>query len=345
MVAETVLRTTFACMATCRNQDEAIVRAINMLMYNALHISLLPVLQERFIKRVLQFEPLLGMAVLGITMKVPVVSMQSIMQLMNGVQVTNQTDLMAMRRFLQDSIAGNNMVQYMGMDGYASSGTDDDCLPGYVTCRCVDLCQSYILLVGFLVLLHLIPQNNSFFDGDDCFCACRVLRKAGAILQQSQGHQQHGQPFSSAGGASSRGSFSDRTGQGAATSPHGVPMEPIYQIIKVLYKNNEKTLKSCAFISDFFGFQRCVLALMKPFDLREFFGGMEAYHDGQRMASVLGVDAPFRFASNFVDGVNDQVMRVHMNIQTRICMNGKLHFSAPCTIPDQTMHARTCTYA
>lgn len=43
------------------------------------------------------------------------------------------------------------------------------------------------------------------------------------------------------------------------------------------------------------------------YDLREFFGGMEAYHDGQRMAQVLGVETQFVFASNFVDGGKGQV--------------------------------------
>jgi hypothetical protein len=80
MVAETVLRGTFMSMAVCNKLDTAIVHAINSLTYNAVHLSLLPVLQERLIQRLIQYEPLLGMATLGICMDVPVVSMQSIMQ-------------------------------------------------------------------------------------------------------------------------------------------------------------------------------------------------------------------------------------------------------------------------
>jgi hypothetical protein len=80
MVAETVLRGTFMSMAVCEKLDTAIVHAINSLTYNALHLSLVPVLQERVIQRLIQYEPLLGMATLGICMDAPVVSMQSIMQ-------------------------------------------------------------------------------------------------------------------------------------------------------------------------------------------------------------------------------------------------------------------------
>lgn len=133
MVAETVLRTTFMSMAVCKNQDAAVVHAINTLAYNALHLSLVPVLQERVIQRFLSYEPLLGIATLGISLKVPVVSMRSIMQLMNGCAVTCEKDLVAMRTFVQRALDDNNMVQYLGMDGY--NMPSDSPLPGYVTCR------------------------------------------------------------------------------------------------------------------------------------------------------------------------------------------------------------------
>lgn len=80
MVAETVLRTSFMCISESEDLDDAINSAINCLTYNAMHLSLVPVLQERFIQRILDYEPLLAMATLGITMNVPVVSMRSIMQ-------------------------------------------------------------------------------------------------------------------------------------------------------------------------------------------------------------------------------------------------------------------------
>jgi hypothetical protein len=88
---------------------------------------------------------------------------------------------------------------------------------------------------------------------------------------------------------------------------HGVPMEPINILIRRLYKNNEKALVNCAFVVDLFGFQRCVLALMKKYDLRSFFGGMTAYHDSQRMANVLGVRTEFQFMKDFSDGRSGQV--------------------------------------
>ena len=80
MVAETVLRTTFMSMAVCENLDTAMVHAINSLTYNAMHPTLMPVLAERVIQRLVQYEALLGMATLGICLDAPVVSMHSIMQ-------------------------------------------------------------------------------------------------------------------------------------------------------------------------------------------------------------------------------------------------------------------------
>jgi hypothetical protein len=80
MVAETVLRVTFMSMSVSKDVEEAVGHAISCLTRNAMHASLLPVLHERFIQRILQYEPLLGMATLGIELEAPVVSMQSMMQ-------------------------------------------------------------------------------------------------------------------------------------------------------------------------------------------------------------------------------------------------------------------------
>ena len=120
-------------MSACKDQDSAVVHAITSLTYNAMHLSMVPVLQERFIQRAIQYEPLLGLATLGMTLKVPVVSMRSIMQLMNGRAISNKDDLKAMRKFVQDALDSNSMVQYIGMDAY--DGPKDGALPGYVTCK------------------------------------------------------------------------------------------------------------------------------------------------------------------------------------------------------------------
>lgn len=52
------------------------------------------------------------------------------------------------------------------------------------------------------------------------------------------------------------------------------------------------------------------------FDLRDFFGGMQAYHNIQRMVDILGVDTPFSFASDFVDGGSGQTD--HVMIAARV---------------------------
>lgn len=283
MVAETVHRATFMSMATCKDLDDAVTHAIGMLTYNAMHLSLLPVLVERLVQRIIQYEPLLGMATLGIYLGAPVVSMRSIMQLMNGQPVTNEEEREAMRKFVEDSITSNNAIQYIGMDALQTSSSsaqdgsggsgggggdntaDRQALPGYVTCN-------------FL--------RDNFVQAFDC----------GAL----------------GGGGGPGGGFNRGTGAGGGGGPnggssvnissHGIPMDPINVIIKKLYKDNSKTLKICGFVDDLAGFTRCIHSLMSVYDLRGFFGGMAAYHDGQRMAEILGVRSSFKFASNFVDG-------------------------------------------
>jgi hypothetical protein len=65
-----------------------------------------------------------------------------------------------------------------------------------------------------------------------------------------------------------------------------------------------QVMENCAFVKDFLGFHRCIYSLMKDFDLRAFFGGMDMYHNGEAMARTLGVPNPQRFASDFVYGMN-----------------------------------------
>jgi hypothetical protein len=110
----------------------------------------------------------------------------------------------------------------------------------------------------------------------------------------------------SGGGFSSGGSGAGGT---ANISTHGVPMELISILIRRLYENNEKARINCAFVVDLFGFQRCILSLIKRFDLRSFFRGISAYHDSERMARVLGVRTELQFVSYFADCQNGQVER------------------------------------
>ncbi len=186
------------------------------------------------------------------------------MQLLNGQYVTDDDDREAMRRFVQDAVDGNNVLQYLGMDAYSNP---EGKLPGYVTCR--------------------------------------VLRDSFAQVQQANGG---GQGDSGMGSNRAAGGGGGAGGASASNvSNHGIPMDPICTMIRKLYRNNEKALTNCAFIVDLFGFQRCILSLTKVYDLRQFFGGMSAYHNSQLMADLLGVKTRFQFANDFVDGKNGQV--------------------------------------
>jgi hypothetical protein len=148
MIAETVLRATFNSMMMHKDLDSAVMHAIQSITYNAMDLSLLPVLHERFIQRIVQLEPLLGISTLGIMLGAPVVSMRSILQLMNGNRVTDRDDAMAMRQFIsrcvaacdmhhqqqqQDSSSSSyaHMLRYVGLDEQSNPTGK---LQGYITC-------------------------------------------------------------------------------------------------------------------------------------------------------------------------------------------------------------------
>lgn len=80
-----------------------------------------------------------------------------------------------------------------------------------------------------------------------------------------------------------------------------------------MYKGEETVLKNCAFLADLFGFQKCIMSLMREYDLRGFFGGMSAYHNIDLMASILGVHSDVPFTSSFVDGKDGKADPVVMS--------------------------------
>lgn len=85
----------------------------------------------------------------------------------------------------------------------------------------------------------------------------------------------------------------------STVSPNGVPMKPINGVLSRIYAMQQKPLTNCAFMKDLLAFRRCILSLMSIYDLREFFGGMSCYHDGEAMARALDIPNPQRFMNRY----------------------------------------------
>ena len=147
MVAETVLRSTFDSMLHLADEDEdqddsdedglerAMAYTIHSITNNAMDLTLLPVLHERFIQRIVSYEPLLGMATLGLILQMPVVSMTSVLQLLDGQTVTDKDDETAMRNYLVQCLEGQDGLQmcpYMGVDEFSNPSGK---LPGTLLCH------------------------------------------------------------------------------------------------------------------------------------------------------------------------------------------------------------------
>ncbi len=228
MVTETVHKTMFMSMATCEDLDAAVVNAISALTNNAMHLSLVPVMVERFLQRIVQYEPVLGMNMLGIYMGVPVVSMSSILQLMNGQPVTNEEEREAMRKFVEGCISSNNAVQYLGMDGFqsesdsaaaaaVSGGGGGNLLPGYVTCT--------------FLRDNFVQAQGGPGGGGQGFS--RGFPGSGPNMMMGGGGGGGG------GGASTLGNM----------SAQGIPLEPIQAIIRKMYEENSKVECVCVCVS------------------------------------------------------------------------------------------------
>lgn len=147
MVAETVLRATFSSMMVHDDLDDAMIYAMQSVTHNAVDLSLLPVLHERFLQRMIRYELLLGMSTLCLMLRVPVVSMTSILQLMNGCAVSDPQDAEAMRQFLLQCVEqqdGLQMVKYLGLDEFSNHMGGR--FPGYITCtQLKEICASSMM--------------------------------------------------------------------------------------------------------------------------------------------------------------------------------------------------------
>jgi hypothetical protein len=98
-VADTVYKTTFNKMLQAEKVYDAVYDTMRSLCYNALDISLLPSLNDRLLQRMIQFEPLLAIATIGLCIDVPVVSMLSIKQFLDGQYIDDREDYTLLRNF------------------------------------------------------------------------------------------------------------------------------------------------------------------------------------------------------------------------------------------------------
>jgi hypothetical protein len=98
-VADTIYKTTFSNMMSSDKVNDAVYNTMRGLCYNALDISLLPSLFDRIIQRMVQFEPLLAAATIGLCIDVPVVSILSIKQFLDGQYIDDRKEYELLRNF------------------------------------------------------------------------------------------------------------------------------------------------------------------------------------------------------------------------------------------------------
>lgn len=82
--------------------------------------------------RMIRYEPLLGMATIGLTLDVPVVSLESLLQFFDGKQIKNQEDKELLKRFCQSCYERHMFVNKGGVDGGDYGMPNSDPIP-YIT--------------------------------------------------------------------------------------------------------------------------------------------------------------------------------------------------------------------
>jgi hypothetical protein len=131
-------------MLQCNTTPSAIFHAIQRLSYNALHLSLLPVVHERLLARSIQYEPLLAMATVGLTLDIPVISLDTLLLFFDGLPIVNREEFTVLKDFCSKCWQGNMFVNRGCVDGgdygvaksspvpYITSAGDWDTAPGSI---------------------------------------------------------------------------------------------------------------------------------------------------------------------------------------------------------------------
>lgn len=144
VIADTVTKTTMMSMLQCDNTPSAIFHSIQRLSYNALHLSMLPVVHERLLSRLIQYEPLLAMVTVGLTLDIPVVSLDTLLLFFDGRPIVNREEFVVLRDFCSKCWRDNMFVNRGCVDGgdygvpksspvpYITSAGDWDTAPGSI---------------------------------------------------------------------------------------------------------------------------------------------------------------------------------------------------------------------
>jgi hypothetical protein len=75
----------------------------------------------------------------------------------------------------------------------------------------------------------------------------------------------------------------------------GTFSEYLQPIAKKLYAANEKVLNSSALVREFISFQKCIESLQRPYDMREFVGGMSKFNNMKFQMQSVQVARYFPF--------------------------------------------------
>jgi hypothetical protein len=144
MIADNVSKVTMQSMLQCDTTPAAVFRSIQLLSYNALHLSLLPVVHERLLSRLIQYEPLLGMATVGLTLDIPVISLDTLLLFFDGRPIINRAEYTVLRDFCLKCWETDMFVNRGCIDGgdygtsrsspvpYITSAGDWDSAPGAI---------------------------------------------------------------------------------------------------------------------------------------------------------------------------------------------------------------------
>lgn len=135
-VAKATLEETIRCMFEQGSEGtlfDAAVETAKRLTFNALDLSLIPALFDRFLQRLIKFEPILAICTVGLALEIPVLSLQSVILFLRGrANEMDEDDRSVLTSFCEKCWRNSMFMNESTFGGDACHGHGDYPIP-YIT--------------------------------------------------------------------------------------------------------------------------------------------------------------------------------------------------------------------
>lgn len=112
MVARTILIKTHQCLCHGDSLEDAQLKTVQSLNVNGMHLCLVAPLCHQLVQRLVKIGPLLCLSTFMPYLRLPVVSLRSILQILDGQRISDPKDYVMVRDFINRSLDSGSFLPF-----------------------------------------------------------------------------------------------------------------------------------------------------------------------------------------------------------------------------------------